>query len=64
MLRIIVAELMLVLGSVFVFRSLWNLLDQCHWLNTTKGLYISLVLGIGITMVAIIQLNNCLQKKK
>ena len=43
-------ELTLLLGSVFVFRSLWILMDRVPFLMTNKSLFILLI--IGIAMVA------------
>ncbi len=43
-------ELTLLVGSVFVFRCLWILMDKIPFFNTTKNLLLFLV--IGMIMVA------------
>jgi len=53
---------MLIIGSVFIYRSLWIWLDRCPWLHTDLGLIISLLFGIALVVYALIRLNKCLQK--
>lgn len=60
--KIILLELLLIIGSVFLYRSLWGWLDKCPWLNTEAGLTFSLIFGILITAVVLSQLNRCLKK--
>ncbi len=45
-------ELTLLLGSVFVFRSLWILMDRYSFFNTNNNLIIFLVIGIIMTAIA------------
>ena len=63
--RLIVGELLLLFASVLVFRSAWNLLDE--YLGKSN-LWLMLVLGIILTVVALILLDyevKCeLEKKK
>jgi len=62
MIKITLLELMLIIGSVFIYRSLWIWLDRCPWLHTDLGLIISLLFGIALVVYALIRLNKCLQK--
>ena len=63
--RLIVGELMLLFASILVFRSAWTLLDE--YLGKFN-LWPMLVLGIILTVIALILLDNevkCeLEKKK
>ena len=45
-------ELTLLIGSVFVFRSLWILMDKIDFFNTNVNLWVFLVIGILLTSVA------------
>ena len=51
-------ELLLIFASVFIFRSLWMIYDKILWLNTDLGIYVSLFIGIVLTIVGLIQLNK------
>ena len=42
-------ELTLILGSVFVFRSLWILMDRNELFNTTNSLWAFLFIGLILT---------------
>jgi hypothetical protein len=63
--RLIVGELFLLFASILVFRSVWTLLDE--YLGESN-LWLMLVLGIILTVVALILLDyevKCeLEKKK
>ncbi len=63
--RLIVGELLLLFASILVFRSAWTLLDE--YLGKSN-LWLMLVLGIFLTVVALILLDyevKCeLEKKK
>ncbi len=63
--RLIVGELLLLFASILVFRSAWTLLDE--YLGKSN-LWLMLVLGIVLTVVALILLDyevKCeLEKKK
>jgi hypothetical protein len=63
--RLIVGELLLLFASIIVFRSAWTLLDE--YLGKSN-LWLMLVLGIILTVVALILLDyevKCeLEKKK
>lgn len=64
MAKVIFLELLLVIGSVFMYRSLWLWLDQCPWLSTAQGSLAGLVLGVIITVICLAQLNQYIQKKQ
>lgn len=57
---VIVAELALVLAGVFVFRGLWMLLDSVEFMHTPIALWLSLIVGSGVTVWAI----RCLMKQE
>ncbi|MBM3231960.1 hypothetical protein FJZ21_01100 [Candidatus Pacearchaeota archaeon] len=42
-------ELMLIIGSVFVFRSLWILMDRIDLFNSGKSLIIFFFVGVVLT---------------
>lgn len=46
-------ELLLLLGSVLVFRGAWLLLDEMKWARETTGLWVLLFLGVGLCAAAL-----------
>jgi hypothetical protein len=44
--RLLLAEIILLLASVFIFRGLWMILDSVPVMHTPGALWISLSLGI------------------
>jgi hypothetical protein len=57
---VLLAELALVIAGVFVFRSLWMLLDLVAFMQTPLALWLSLLLGTAITVWAL----RCLMKQE
>lgn len=49
----LLAELVLVIAGVFVFRSMWTLLDSFEFMNDPVALWLSLVLGTVATIWAL-----------
>lgn len=47
------AELALVIAGVFVFRSLWMLLDSVDFMHTPLALWLSLIAGSAVTVWAL-----------
>lgn len=47
------AELALVIAGVFVFRSLWMLLDSLDFMHTPLALWLSLLTGSAVTVWAL-----------
>ena len=45
-------ELTLLIGSVFVFRSLWIIMDRIEFFNTYLNLIVFLIIGVIITGIA------------
>ncbi|MEX2029159.1 MAG: hypothetical protein WD963_01610 [Candidatus Paceibacterota bacterium] len=43
--KLLVSEIVLILASVFIFRSMWHLLDKVPFFNNTAVLITTLVLG-------------------
>jgi hypothetical protein len=60
LLKIIVGELAVLIASVLIFRSLWTLMDQ--YLGYTN-LELFLVLGIIVTIIGFILLNDGVKSK-
>ncbi len=50
--KIIFTEIILLLSSVFVFRSLWTLLDKIPLMNTNLFLIFSFIIAIIITILS------------
>jgi len=50
---LLLAELALIIAGVFVFRSLWMLLDSLVIMHTPSALWLSLIGGTAITVWAL-----------
>jgi hypothetical protein len=50
---LLIGELALVIAGVFVFRSLWMLLDTMEFMHTPPALWSSLIAGSVITVWAL-----------
>ncbi len=50
--KLLISEIVLLIASVFVFRSLWLLLDTFSFMHKPEILIISLILGILFTIPA------------
>lgn len=50
--KLLLSEIFLMIGSVFIFRSLWNLMDKNPFFNEFSILVIVLVLGFVIAIPA------------
>ena len=44
-------EVVLVLGAVMIFRSLWHTLDSIPWFNTPESDLITFIIGVATTVV-------------
>jgi hypothetical protein len=62
--KIIIYELLLVFASVLIFRSLWMIIDRISWMNQDYGIYGSLIVGIIITVISLMRLNNIIDRKR
>lgn len=51
-------EIVLLLGSIPVFRSVWALCDRVDFLNQHAGLLLSFVLGFALCVAALWALND------
>jgi hypothetical protein len=56
---LLIAELALVIAGVFVFRSLWMLLDLLDFMHTPLALGLSLIAGSAVTAWAL----HCILKR-
>jgi hypothetical protein len=56
--QIVVWEMMLIVATIPVFRSVWMLLDDIQFMNSPAGLYGSLALGVILSLVALRIVNN------
>lgn len=51
--KLVFAEMTLIIGSVFIFRSLWMLLDKISFTHETRVLWLLLFLGGIITVLTL-----------
>jgi hypothetical protein len=51
--KLILAELSLIIGSVFIFRSLWTLFDRMPLMNRNIVLWLFLLIGLAISVWAL-----------
>jgi hypothetical protein len=51
--KLILAELSLIIGSVFIFRSLWTLFDRMPFMNRNIVLWLFLSIGLAISFWAL-----------
>lgn len=51
-------EIVLILGSIPVFRSIWILCDRSDFLSGNLGLLLSLAVGFIVCVIALIALNH------
>lgn len=64
LLKIAGYEFLLVLASVFIFRSLWMILDRISWMHQDLGILGSLIVGIIVTSISLLRLNKLLDEKR
>jgi hypothetical protein len=50
-------EIVLILGSIPLFRSIWVLCDRSDFLNRYSGLLLSLAIGFALCVLALVALN-------
>lgn len=50
--KLLTSEVILIIASVFIFRSAWHLLDKLSFFNDTTVLFITLFLGFIIAIPA------------
>jgi hypothetical protein len=51
--KLVFAEMILIIGSVLIFRSLWMLLDKISFTHETPVLWLSLFLGGIVTVLTL-----------
>ena len=51
-------ELVLILASILMFRSVWLLLDGIEWMSHPAGLGVSLAVGVIVGIVALAAVNR------
>jgi F0F1-type ATP synthase assembly protein I len=51
--KLLLAEVVLLIASVFVFRGLWTILDSFDFMWSTLALVLSLVLGVLFSIIAL-----------
>jgi hypothetical protein len=51
--KLILAELSLIIGTVFIFRSLWTLFDRMPFMNKDIVLWLFLLIGLAISVWAL-----------
>ena len=57
-------ELVLILASILMYRSVWLLLDRTEWMSQPPGLWAGLAAGVIVATVALVALNRCFQPTK
>lgn len=55
-------EVVLILASILMFRSVWLLLDGIEWMRRPAGLWISLAVGVIVGTVALAAVNRASSK--
>jgi len=55
-------EMVLILASILMFRSVWLLLDGIEWMTRPAGLWASLAVGVIVGAVALAALNRASSK--
>jgi hypothetical protein len=61
--KIIICEFLLIFSSVLIFRSLWMFLDRIAFMNFDAGIWASLLVGVFITLMALLMLNKYVDEK-
>lgn len=56
--KMIFFELVLIISSVLIFRSMWTLLDKIEVMKNEAVLVISLILGVVLTAVSLYYYNK------
>jgi hypothetical protein len=51
--KLVFSEMALIIASVLIFRSLWMLLDKISFTHETPALWLSLFLGVIITVLTL-----------
>jgi len=51
-------ELVLILASILMYRSVWLLLDRTDWMSQPAGLWASLAVGVIVAAVALAAVNR------
>jgi len=57
-------ELVLILASILMFRSVWLLLDGIAWMSHPAGLWVSLAVGLIVGTVALAAVNRAASGSK
>lgn len=50
--KLIIAEIILILASVLIFRGLWGVLDSIYFMNSKFALIFSFIVGIILSVPA------------
>jgi hypothetical protein len=56
--QVVFWEMVLIVATIPVFRSVWMLLDDIPLMNSPAGLYGSLAIGVILSLVALRIVNN------
>lgn len=51
--RLLLAEVVMLLASVFIFRGLWTLLDRVSFMHTSFALWLSVIIGLVLTTLCL-----------
>ena len=56
--HLVLLEMVLILASILMFRSVWLLLDGIEWMSRPAGLWASLAVGVIVGIVALAAVNR------
>ena len=56
--RLVLWEIVLIVGSIPVFRSVWMLFDSIEFMNQSAGILLSFAGGIALCVMALLALNQ------
>lgn len=51
--RLLLAEIVLIIASVFIFRGLWTLLDMVPFMYSVLALWLSLGVGVILSIISL-----------
>ena len=60
--HLVFLEMVLILASILMFRSVWLFLDGIEWMSRPAGLWASLAVGVIVGIVALAAVNRASNK--
>ncbi len=56
--EVIIYEMLILIASVLIFRSLWTILDGIEFMSTQAGIWLSLIAGVAITVIVTVKIKK------